>query len=73
MRLKINTIAEQTTIGICAPSGRVDEAALKRGVSYLEDLGHRVIVAMMRSGDIYSDATALLDWAFSSYSWDPEQ
>jgi muramoyltetrapeptide carboxypeptidase len=37
-------ITEQTTIGICAPSGRVDEAALKRGVHYLEDLGHRVIV-----------------------------
>jgi muramoyltetrapeptide carboxypeptidase len=37
-------ITEHTTIGICAPSGRVDEAALKRGVHYLEDLGHRVIV-----------------------------
>lgn len=37
-------ITEQTTIGICAPSGRVDEAALKRGVGYLQDLGHRVVV-----------------------------
>jgi muramoyltetrapeptide carboxypeptidase len=38
-------LPDQATIGICAPSGRVDEAALKRGISYLEDLGHRVIVA----------------------------
>jgi D-alanyl-D-alanine carboxypeptidase len=34
--------------------------------------GHRVIVAMMRSADIYADSAALLDWAFSAYSWDPE-
>jgi len=40
-----HAIGEHITIGICAPSGRVDEGALKRGVSYLEDLGHRVIVA----------------------------
>lgn len=39
-----SAITEQTTIGICAPSGRVDEAALRRGVSYLQDLGHRVVV-----------------------------
>ena len=31
--------------------------------------GHRVIVAMMRSADIYADSAALLDWAFASYSW----
>ena len=31
--------------------------------------GHRVYVAMMRSGDIYADSAALLDWAFSTYSW----
>jgi hypothetical protein len=30
-----------------------------------------VFVAMMRGGDIYGDSAALLDWAFSSYSWDP--
>jgi len=35
--------------------------------------GHRVIVAMMRSNDIYSDSAALLDWAFASYSWDQDQ
>ena len=40
-----HALADRTTIGICAPSGRVDEPALKRGVAYLEDLGHRVIVA----------------------------
>jgi muramoyltetrapeptide carboxypeptidase len=38
-------LGERTTIGICALSGRVDEGALKKGVSYLEDLGHRVILA----------------------------
>jgi len=37
-------VPEQSTIGVCAPSGRVDEAALKRGIAYLEDLGHRVVV-----------------------------
>lgn len=36
---------EPGTIGVCAPSGRVDEAPLKRGIAYLEDLGHRVVVA----------------------------
>ena len=38
-------VPEPATIGVCAPSGRVDEAALARGVAYLEDLGHRVVVA----------------------------
>lgn len=36
---------EPGTIGICAPSGRVDGAPLARGIAYLEDLGHRVLVA----------------------------
>jgi D-alanyl-D-alanine carboxypeptidase len=31
--------------------------------------GHRVYVAMMRSNDIYADSAALLDWAFSNYTW----
>ena len=35
-------LPEPATIGICAPSGRVDEIALARGVAYLRDLGHRV-------------------------------
>jgi len=37
-------LPEPATIGICAPSGRVDEATLLAGVAYLEDLGHRVVV-----------------------------
>lgn len=38
-------LPEPATIGIFAPSGRVDEAALSQGVAYLEDLGHKVVVA----------------------------
>ena len=38
-------LPEPATIGVCAPSGRVDEATLSTGVAYLEDLGHRVVVA----------------------------
>jgi muramoyltetrapeptide carboxypeptidase len=38
-------LPEPAVIGICAPSGRVDEPLLKAGVAYLEDLGHRVVVA----------------------------
>lgn len=38
-------LPEPATIGVCAPSGRVDEASVARGVSYLEDLGHRVVLA----------------------------
>jgi muramoyltetrapeptide carboxypeptidase len=37
-------LPEAATIGVCAPSGRVDEATLAAGVKYLEDLGHRVVV-----------------------------
>jgi muramoyltetrapeptide carboxypeptidase len=37
-------IAEPATIGVCAPSGRVDEASLAIAVAYLRDLGHRVVV-----------------------------
>jgi len=37
-------VTEPATVGICALSGRVDEAALKHGIAYLEDLGHRVVV-----------------------------
>jgi muramoyltetrapeptide carboxypeptidase len=37
-------VTEPAVIGICAPSGRVDEGSLKRGIAYLEDLGHRVVV-----------------------------
>jgi muramoyltetrapeptide carboxypeptidase len=38
-------LPEPGVIGICAPSGRVDEAALALGVDYLKDLGHQVVVA----------------------------
>jgi len=37
-------LREPATIGVCAPSGRVDEAALASGVAYLGELGHRVVV-----------------------------
>jgi muramoyltetrapeptide carboxypeptidase len=37
-------VPEPATIGICAPSGRVDEALLRQAVAYFSDLGHRVVV-----------------------------
>jgi len=37
-------LKEPATIGACALSGRVDEASLARGVEYLRDLGHRVVL-----------------------------
>ena len=37
-------LPEPATIGVCAPSGRVDEATLAQSITYLKDLGHRVIV-----------------------------
>ncbi|HXS53898.1 MAG TPA: LD-carboxypeptidase [Usitatibacter sp.] len=37
-------LKEPATIGICAPSGRVDEAALQLGMAYLGELGHKVVV-----------------------------
>lgn len=37
-------LPEPAVIGVCAPSGRVDEAALVSGVAYLGELGHRVVV-----------------------------
>jgi muramoyltetrapeptide carboxypeptidase len=37
-------LPEPATVGICAPSGRVDEAMLAQGVAYLKELGHRVVV-----------------------------
>ena len=39
-----HALPEESVVGICAMSGRVDEALLARGVEYLEDLGHRVVV-----------------------------
>lgn len=38
-------LPEPATIGICAPSGRVDEQALNAGIAFLQDLGHRVVTA----------------------------
>jgi muramoyltetrapeptide carboxypeptidase len=37
-------LREPATIGICAPSGKVDDTALGLGVAYLGELGHRVVV-----------------------------
>jgi len=37
-------LTEPAVIGICAPSGKVDEAMLSQSVAYLKDLGHQVIV-----------------------------
>jgi muramoyltetrapeptide carboxypeptidase len=37
-------VPEPATVGVCAPSGRVDEAALAAGIAYLQDLGHRVVL-----------------------------
>jgi muramoyltetrapeptide carboxypeptidase len=37
-------VPEPATIGVCAPSGRVDEATLAMGMAHLRDLGHRVVV-----------------------------
>jgi muramoyltetrapeptide carboxypeptidase len=38
-------LPEPATIGVCAPSGRVDEALLSAALAYLRDLGHTVVVA----------------------------
>ena len=37
-------VPEPATIGVCAPSGRVDEATLAMGIAHMRDLGHRVVV-----------------------------
>jgi muramoyltetrapeptide carboxypeptidase len=37
-------VREPATIGVCAPSGRVDEATLAMGMAHMRDLGHRVVV-----------------------------
>ncbi len=37
-------VPEPATVGICAPSGRVEPASLAAGIAYLEELGHRVVV-----------------------------
>jgi muramoyltetrapeptide carboxypeptidase len=37
-------VREPATIGVCAPSGRVDEATLSMGMAHMRDLGHRVVV-----------------------------
>lgn len=38
-------LPEPGVIGICAPSGRVDQLSLTQGVDYLKDMGHRVVLA----------------------------
>lgn len=37
-------VREPATIGVCATSGRVDEATLAMGMAHMRDLGHRVVV-----------------------------
>jgi muramoyltetrapeptide carboxypeptidase len=37
-------VGEPATIGVCAPSGRIDETSLAQGVAHMQDLGHRVVV-----------------------------
>lgn len=37
-------VPERATIGICAPSGQVDEQSLGLGTAYLESLGHAVVL-----------------------------
>jgi muramoyltetrapeptide carboxypeptidase len=37
-------VGEPATIGVCAPSGRVDESQLQQAVAHMQDLGHKVIV-----------------------------
>jgi muramoyltetrapeptide carboxypeptidase len=37
-------LPEPATIGVCAVSGRSDQAAVERGVEYLRDLGNRVVM-----------------------------
>ena len=38
-------LPEPGVVGICAPSGRVDPETLAKGIAYLKDMGHRVVVA----------------------------
>ena len=37
-------LGDRAVIGVCAPSGRIDEERLAAGIAYLEGLGHRVVV-----------------------------
>ncbi len=48
--------------------GWTDDAAETSVVSAVRD-GHRVFVAVLGSKDRAADARALLDWAFTNYSW----
>lgn len=55
--------ADGVKIGYTENAGRAIVATAARG-------GHRVYVAFMRSqAGLVPDATTLLDWAFSSFSW----
>lgn len=48
--------------------GYTDDAGRAIVASAVQD-GRRVFVSLVRSGDIYADSAALLDWAFASYRW----
>jgi D-alanyl-D-alanine carboxypeptidase len=54
--------ADGVKIGYTPAAGRTIVASATRG-------GHRVYAAALQSNDIYADSSALLDWAFASYSW----
>lgn len=48
--------------------GYTDAAGRAIAASAVQD-GRRVFVSLVRSGDIYADSAALMDWAFASYQW----
>lgn len=49
--------------------GYTEEAHRTMVASALRD-GHRVYVSIMRSDDLVSDETALLDWVWRTFSWE---
>ena len=44
-------VPEPATIGVCAPSGHPDPAALDAGLAYLRDLGHKVVMPEETRGE----------------------
>ncbi|HZT07830.1 MAG TPA: LysM peptidoglycan-binding domain-containing protein [Chloroflexota bacterium] len=58
--------ADGVKIGFTDAAGRAIVGSATRD-------GHRVIVVALRSADTYADCSALLDWAFGSYSWQEDE
>jgi D-alanyl-D-alanine carboxypeptidase len=50
-------------------TGTTDQAGRAIVASAVRD-AHRVFVVAMHSDDLHADATALFDWAWSSFTWD---